>query len=79
MALTNVGDLSLNQVLKRLGYTVVRHREKANGTRGQSVRKGGKAVRFPEGTCWDYPGVTSLEGTTAGTVWNYLRAKGEIS
>jgi len=72
-------DLTLNQVLKRLGYTVVRHREASNGARGRSVRKGGKAVRFPTGTLTgDHQWVDSLEHTTAGIVWRYLHNKGEI-
>lgn len=80
MTSLKAGDLSLNEVLERLGYQTVRHQETArHALRRKSVRKDKKAVRFPEGTI---PGrhaeVTSLESTTADIVWKYLRAKGEI-
>jgi hypothetical protein len=73
------GDLTLNQVLTKLGYKVVRHRERSNGIRARSVRKDGKVVRFPEGTIPGWPGSKSLERTTASIVWKYLRATGQIT
>jgi hypothetical protein len=72
-------DLTLNEVLTKLGYRVVRHRQKTNGVRSRSVRKNGRAIRFAEGTLsGQYRYVTNLEFTNAGIVWAYLRATGEI-
>ena len=78
MTLT-AGDLSLNDVLKRLDYKVVNHRVKANGVRHKSIRKDGRAIRFPDGTITGrYAGVNNLESTTASIVWQWLRATEQI-
>ena len=80
MTALTAGDLTLNQVLTRLGYKVVRHREKTNGTRPRSIRKDGKAIRFERDTIKGrYKEVTHLErNATASLVWRWLRDTDQI-